>query len=47
LQVGGRQAPAITLPNSSTIEPRPIDDARVKAAGIRKLDGEHLTLYTD
>jgi hypothetical protein len=47
LQVGGRQAPAITLPNSSTIEARPIDDARVMAAGIRKLDGEYMTLYSD
>lgn len=25
----------------------PPDDARIKAAGIRKLSGEHLTLYTD
>ncbi|MCL4202624.1 MAG: hypothetical protein KJ000_09020 [Pirellulaceae bacterium] len=31
-------------PRSSTI---PIDDAKVAAAGIRKLSGQHLTLYTD
>ena len=31
------------LPNRET----PIDDARIAAAGIRKLTGRHLTLYTD
>jgi hypothetical protein len=31
-------------PRSSTI---PIDDAKAAAAGIRKLPGQHLTLYTD
>jgi hypothetical protein len=29
------------------VEPRPIDEARVQAAGIRKLPGKYLTLYTD
>ena len=27
--------------------PAPVDEARVRAAGIRKLSGTHLTLYTD
>jgi hypothetical protein len=34
-------------PPPAAASPRPIDDARLAAAGIRKLTGRHLTLYTD
>src|SRR4051812_24901199 len=36
---------AAETPNPSA--GRPIDDAQVRAAGIRKLEGHRLTLYTD
>jgi hypothetical protein len=39
-----RDASAPVASKSSQAAP---DDARIKAAGIRKLSGEHLTLYTD
>src|SRR5664279_4771397 len=39
-----REAPAPAASKRAEAAP---DDARIKAAGIRKLSGEHLTLYTD
>jgi hypothetical protein len=38
ISLAGRQASA---------EERPLDEARLQAAGIRKLEGRHITLYTD
>jgi len=38
------EAPTPAESKSPQVAP---DDARIKAAGIRKLSGEHLTLYTD
>jgi hypothetical protein len=39
--------PGQTAPIPSTAGQIPIDDGRAAAAGIRKLHGRHLTLYTD
>ena len=39
--------PALSQPPQAPITPPPIDDARVEAAGIRKLTSQHLVLYTD
>ncbi len=44
---------AALLPNDHAcgqrtgVAPRPVDEARARAAGIRKLTGRHLVLYTD
>jgi hypothetical protein len=37
----------LTAMSAGSQPPRSIDDARAKSAGIRKLSGRHLTLYTD
>jgi hypothetical protein len=41
----GRQAAGQIAPNA--VELRPIDDARLRAGGIRKITSRHLSLYTD
>ena len=38
---------SILVPLSAAAAAVPIDDACAAAAGIRKLPGKHLTLYTD
>lgn len=38
---------AVGQPQITVAAPRPIDDTRARAAGIRKLTSRHLTLYTD
>jgi hypothetical protein len=40
-------AAAMGQSTSKTTGIRPVDDARLRAAGIRRLDGRHLVLYTD
>lgn len=41
------EPPTPTTPKTDVSDPPPIDEARVAAHGIRRLAGEHLTLYTD
>lgn len=40
------QAPALAQDAPPTKRP-PVDDARLQAAGVRKVEGRHITIYTD
>lgn len=47
LLAGVTAATGSAQPARTSTSPRPVDEARARAAGIRKLTGRHLVLYTD